>query len=125
MPETREYSDTDDTIRLPPAPASAGMGGYIALGLLLFMGLVGIYEIWVDKAYLGGGIWLGSAIVLLPPIQSLLRKIGLRIPAQVSLLIFVGGFMAGLLALNQSLKDSNPVAPNPGHSSLQAPESQN
>ncbi len=88
-----------------------GLGGYLALGLVIFMGLGGAYEIWFDQAYLGGGIWLGSAILLLPPIQALLGRIGLRIPAKVSLVIFVGGFMVGLLALNQTLSTADPTQP--------------
>ena len=94
-----------------------GLGGYLALGLVVFMGLGGLYEIWVDHAYLGGGIWLASAILLLPPVQSLLNRIGVRIPAQVSLVIFVGGFMAGLLSLNQTLSKAEPP------STLQTPVS--
>lgn len=74
-------------------------GGWLALGLVGFMLVGGIYSLIVDQAWLGGSIWTLTALILLPPVQDLLAKLGLKIPPPVSLSLFVLGFFGGLLAL--------------------------
>lgn len=74
--------------------------GGLAWGLVLFMLAGGVYSLIIDKAWLGGGIWTVSALILLPPVQSFCAEtLGVDIPEVLSLLIFVGGFIAGLLLI--------------------------
>lgn len=69
------------------------------MGLVLFMLVGGIYSLVMQQAWLGGSIWTLTALILLPPIQDQLARLGIKIPPPVSLTIFVLGFMGGLFAL--------------------------
>ncbi|PKL76242.1 MAG: hypothetical protein CVV27_11290 [Candidatus Melainabacteria bacterium HGW-Melainabacteria-1] len=75
------------------------MRGGLALGLTGLMLLGGLWSLVLDQAWLGGGIWTLSGLVLLPTVQHKLAELGLRIPPLASVLILVGGFLSGLLLM--------------------------
>jgi len=75
-------------------------GGWLAYGLLGWMLVGGSYEIWVDQAWLGGGIWVLTALLLLPLVQDWIYHLsGWQIPPPLSLGVFVLGFVTGLLLI--------------------------
>lgn len=76
------------------------MPGLLTLGLLLLMACGGVYSAVLDGLWLGGGVWVLSALLLFPPLQAALaRWTGWAMPPLLSLGILVGGFLGGLLLL--------------------------
>ena len=72
----------------------------LAWGLVLFMLAGGIYSIAIDQAWLGGSIWAFTALFLLPPLQNFCSDfLNMEIPEPLSLLVFVLGFLSGLLLM--------------------------
>ena len=78
------------------------LSGALTLALLLLMGTAGIYEIWVDQYYLGGGIWVLTTLFLLPPVSERLQD-HFDFPSAVFLGVFLLGGLLGFVCLAAGL----------------------